>query len=195
MDKPDIHVDSQYEYPPLPTARHIRLRGSVPTGATEPAGCYQIVSVNPDDGPINNTLSYIWGDPFAHDSVGGRPWLDHKSQLTFRDGKSIAIGQNLSRALLCFQELELFGDFWIDAICIHQIDIQERNAQVGMMGDIYACAEKVIVWLGDADWNSNVARVFLEKFLPKLERLKERETSADTNFSYVFSDPRLYDRL
>ncbi|KAL8969391.1 MAG: hypothetical protein Q9183_002012 [Haloplaca sp. 2 TL-2023] len=195
MDKPHIHVDSPYEYQPLPTARHIRLLRSFPKGATEPAGCYQIVSVNLDDGPVYNALSYTWGDPFAHDSAGGLPWLDHKSQLTFQDGESITIGQNLSSALLCFQERKLVGDFWIDAICIHQSDIQERNAQVGMMGDIYACAEKVIVWLGDADWNSNVARVFLEKFLPKLERLKERETGADTNYSYVFTDPRLYDRL
>ncbi|KAL8872126.1 MAG: hypothetical protein Q9174_002186 [Haloplaca sp. 1 TL-2023] len=195
MEKPDKCVNSQYEYQPLPTARHIRLLRSVPTEATKPGGYYQIVLGNLDDGPKYNALSYTWGDPFARDGVEGEPWLDHKSQLILGDGSSLTIGRNLFRALSCFQELSLFGDVWIDAICIHQRDTQERNAQVGMMGDIYAGADKVIVWLGDTDWNSDVAQVFIEKFLPKVERLKEREIGADTNFSYVFNDPRFYDRL
>jgi Heterokaryon incompatibility protein (HET) len=38
---------------------------------------------------------------------------------------------------------------WIDAICINQDDIDERNEQVRMMGNIYQKAERVTVWLGD----------------------------------------------
>ena len=36
---------------------------------------------------------------------------------------------------------------WIDAICINQTDIDERNAQVAIMGDIYKEASRVLVWL------------------------------------------------
>jgi hypothetical protein len=38
---------------------------------------------------------------------------------------------------------------WIDAICINQNDFQERNEQVGMMGDIYRKCTDVVAWLGD----------------------------------------------
>ena len=37
---------------------------------------------------------------------------------------------------------------WVDAICINQNDIVERNQQVQIMGDIYRAASRVRVWLG-----------------------------------------------
>jgi len=37
---------------------------------------------------------------------------------------------------------------WVDAICINQDDIPERNDQVLLMGDIYRNATSVISWLG-----------------------------------------------
>jgi hypothetical protein len=41
---------------------------------------------------------------------------------------------------------------WVDAICINQMDEQERNAQVAKMRSIYAKANTVRVWLGsDSD--------------------------------------------
>lgn len=40
------------------------------------------------------------------------------------------------------------GPFWIDAICINQTEMAERNQQVAIMGDIYAGADHVYVWFG-----------------------------------------------
>jgi hypothetical protein len=40
---------------------------------------------------------------------------------------------------------------WVDAICINQDDIKEKNNQVSMMRDIYAAAKCVLVWLGNED--------------------------------------------
>lgn len=37
--------------------------------------------------------------------------------------------------------------FWIDALCINQADLAERNAQVAAMGRIYAFGRQTIVWL------------------------------------------------
>jgi hypothetical protein len=39
--------------------------------------------------------------------------------------------------------------FWIDAICIDQVNIPERNRQVQQMGSIYSKARRVDIWLGD----------------------------------------------
>jgi len=38
--------------------------------------------------------------------------------------------------------------YWIDAICINQKDVDERNVQVRMMHHIYFRAQTVVVWLG-----------------------------------------------
>ncbi len=37
--------------------------------------------------------------------------------------------------------------FWIDAVCIKQIDVKEKGAQIPLMLDIYRCASQVTVWL------------------------------------------------
>ena len=37
---------------------------------------------------------------------------------------------------------------WVDAICINQDDIPERNAQTANMRAIYQSSESVAVWLG-----------------------------------------------
>ncbi len=49
--------------------------------------------------------------------------------------------------------IQLRGDtlerkVWVDAICINQDNIPERNRQVRMMPHIYSRAESVLVWFG-----------------------------------------------
>ncbi|KEZ42283.1 hypothetical protein SAPIO_CDS6144 [Scedosporium apiospermum] len=46
---------------------------------------------------------------------------------------------------------------WIDALCIDQNNIPERNAQVAMMRDIYAKSSRIIIWLGSAADDSDCA--------------------------------------
>ena len=51
---------------------------------------------------------------------------------------------------------------WVDAICVDQKNIPERNAQVAIMDRIYAAAEKVVVWLGVADEQTSLAHLTME---------------------------------
>ncbi|KAG8166194.1 hypothetical protein KVR01_004746 [Diaporthe batatas] len=46
---------------------------------------------------------------------------------------------------------------WIDAICIDQQNVAERSEQVGKMGQIYSSATRVLVWLGPASLDSDLA--------------------------------------
>lgn len=39
-------------------------------------------------------------------------------------------------------------EFWIDALCIDQRNVAERNHQVGQMGEVYSRAWRVVSWLG-----------------------------------------------
>ena len=45
-------------------------------------------------------------------------------------------------------ETDVNGELWIDSICIDQESVQERGHQVQRMGNIYASAMGVLVWLG-----------------------------------------------
>lgn len=46
---------------------------------------------------------------------------------------------------------------WIDAICINQHCKEERQVQVRSMPDVYTTAQKVLIWLGAAEDESNLA--------------------------------------
>ena len=51
--------------------------------------------------------------------------------------------------------------FWVDALCINQSDVNEKNHQVKLMQSIYSKAFAVIVWLGDATEDNDKAIEFI----------------------------------
>jgi ankyrin repeat protein len=46
---------------------------------------------------------------------------------------------------------------WIDALCINQNNDEERGQQVQQMGSIYGKAKRVIIWLGEATYDTDYA--------------------------------------
>jgi hypothetical protein len=80
-------------------------------------------------------LSYMWGSEAV-------------KQKIFLDGAELYIGQNLWDALHYLRSLGNQMPFWIDAICINQLDVPERNQQLAMMKWIYFRADTVVIWLG-----------------------------------------------
>ncbi|POS70143.1 hypothetical protein DHEL01_v211464 [Diaporthe helianthi] len=46
---------------------------------------------------------------------------------------------------------------WIDAICIDQESLEEREEQVAIMSRIYENASRVVVWLGNGSEDSDLA--------------------------------------
>jgi hypothetical protein len=83
-------------------------------------------------------LSYTWGDP-------------HPTFTVLLDGIEFTVRKNLYEALLHFRPTEGELVIWIDAICINQDDMQERESQVALMRDIYTEAKGVWAWLGPGD--------------------------------------------
>ena len=51
---------------------------------------------------------------------------------------------------------------WVDAICIDQINIPERNNQVGLMRYIYSIAQRTVVYLGKSDTRCDEILVVLQ---------------------------------
>ena len=61
---------------------------------------------------------------------------------------TVNIRQNLWLALVNLRDPQQERVLWIDAICINQMDLEERNHQVKLMAYIFARAQEVLVWLG-----------------------------------------------
>ncbi|KAK6596611.1 ankyrin and HET domain-containing protein [Botrytis cinerea] len=57
---------------------------------------------------------------------------------------------------------------WIDAICINQEDIPERNSQVKYMGTIYSKSSIVLAWLGEPKTNKCLSSSFTAGWMDKL---------------------------
>jgi hypothetical protein len=64
---------------------------------------------------------------------------------------------NLWQALFHLRLENKLRVLWIDALCINQADVNERNHQVTQMGKIYRNASRVVVWLGESDSASSTA--------------------------------------
>jgi hypothetical protein len=139
----------EFEYKPLANSTSIRLvllsqshAGQSPSGT--------LVDVDLDSHPSYKALSYEWGSPLC--------W----KQSIFVNSSQVWIQRNLFNALVCLQGAYIDKYLWIDALCINQHDVQERNHQVGLMDKIYSQATEVIVWLGPADPESDLAMSFIE---------------------------------
>lgn len=122
-----------------------KVPGPQTSDATPELICCEILQVSLDETPSYNTLSYTWGPPTAPQA------------LILLDGKQFFIRENLLMALKRFQSLGAEMMIWIDAICINQEDIQERNFQVPKMTQIYKQADQVLVWLGPSYEDSTLA--------------------------------------
>ncbi|KAL1645065.1 hypothetical protein SLS61_008498 [Didymella pomorum] len=71
---------------------------------------------------------------------------------------------------------------WIDAICINQTDIRERNMHVIKMGDIYRKADKVIVWLGPHRDDSDLALGVLKTMEALGDYREEKKSHGEVRF-------------
>ncbi|OQN99855.1 hypothetical protein B0A48_14625 [Cryoendolithus antarcticus] len=89
-------------------------------------------------------------------------WAMEDGQMHFNrdielDGRKRCITQNLAEGLCEMRSVAGSLRFWVDALCIDQSNTAELNAQVAMMFDVYALAQRVDIWLGngvlgDADY-------------------------------------------
>jgi hypothetical protein len=72
---------------------------------------------------------------------------------------SLLVTPNCEAALRELRDRSEMTKLWIDSICIDQSRdaVEECNAQVALMGEIYKCARRVVVWLGKSDIQIRVA--------------------------------------
>ena len=127
----------KYKYKPLSSeASEIRLLNLHPGDLSSGIKIALITASFDDDHSTYEALSYIWGDPT----------LVHTITI---DGYTLDIADNLYHALCHLRYKDSSRLLWIDAICINQLDLEEKNYQVPQMTLIYRRARRVVCWLGE----------------------------------------------
>jgi hypothetical protein len=93
---------------------------------------------------LYEALSYVWGDP--------------KETSPIRvDGNQFPVTVKLHEALSRLRDRSIERIIWVDAVCIDQNDDPEKKHQIGLMSKIYSQANRVIIWLGEAADDSDLA--------------------------------------
>lgn len=128
----DVH---RYRYSAIDVHRIRLLRYAA--DSTQDRISLQIEPFDRRTKPQYAAMSYVNGD-------------QHFQQTIALNGCNFQVGPNLHNALLCMRS-GLSGWFWIDAICINQPNIVERNEQVSEMTRTYASAAFVASWVGLCD--------------------------------------------
>lgn len=111
-------------------------------------------------------LSYVWGsmdDPCTI-TINGKPFIVRKNLWEFlKSASDLAAGSQVTGIDIPRVPV---SSLWIDALCINQDNMQEKNQQVQQMGEIYEKAQFVVSWLGD---NHEVG-LFLKSLSTEIDR-------------------------
>ena len=101
-----------------------------------------LVIIRRDSNDPYKALSYTWGDATSTNCI-------------YVNDRAFWIHGNLYEVLYRVRDEAHVVRLWIDRICINQLDVPERNAQVQRMGMTYARAQEVLIWLGPAPADSH----------------------------------------
>lgn len=147
-----------YDYPKL-SANHVRVLELQPADSWDaPISCHLTIQLIQDQ-PYE-ALSYVWGKADVY-----------TAQISCQDNEddtttgALTIGANLATALKAYRLPHTARRLWVDAICIKQQDLLERQAQVRMMGSIFQNAVQVLCWLGafqNPSMDEQVARIAID---------------------------------
>jgi hypothetical protein len=137
-----VHKDEGKIYAEGHAIRLLRLEG----GAGRIHGCLFKGFLHKSGDGLNglpyDALSYTWG-------------TNEKTKPIILNGKRFMVTENLYSVLQCLRFKNEDRILWIDAICIDQSHVAERNHQVGHMASIYCDADRVLFWLGEPTYETD----------------------------------------
>ncbi len=121
-------------------SERIRLLRINPSEHLTPISCHFLTS-SLQNHPDYDALSYCWGSQLT----------SQLCTITVDDRAGFYVTKHLLQALRRLRSKDRFRFVWVDAICINQSSLLERNHQVQAMRQIYSHAHTVVVWLGELD--------------------------------------------
>lgn len=155
------------DYDKLPKQRHtIRLLNLLSSSSDNPQIECELITPKGDETKRKPyyALSWCWGKEKPSQYVSIRKGRKKYAKY---------VQPNLFAALHALRHHQNDRFLWIDAICINQEDLDEKNHQVEMMHEIFGNAECVCIWLGEASKSSRTALRFIKDEVLKLQNFDE----------------------
>jgi hypothetical protein len=137
-------------------------------------GAIRILVLHPAqrlDDPISGDLQHVSHESYKYIAVSyvwGNPAHVHSIQIS---GHKFGIADNLFNVLGSLRDAAQPVSLWVDAVCINQNDVSERNSQVQKMASIYRSAFEVVGCLGSTRPDFDISFSLLEKLLVDDEQL------------------------
>ncbi|KAF1974992.1 HET-domain-containing protein [Bimuria novae-zelandiae CBS 107.79] len=100
------------------------------------------IQIHGNHHPPYEAISYAWATQDGDDAL---------SQTVYCQGGVISVTKTCEAALRCLRRQGRKRHLWVDAVCIDQNNVKERNHQVGFMGTIFANASQVVIYLGSGN--------------------------------------------
>ncbi|KAL5592416.1 hypothetical protein FOBRF1_013442 [Fusarium oxysporum] len=148
-------IGTPFKYEPLEDWKEqIRLLRILPyqSSAAEPIECEMTYLILQSDVPPFSAVSHRWGTsaPTVEILINGMPFMVRENVA------ALMVELRSKRQSLVSSSVQT-EHIWIDAVCINQGNVLERNHQVKLMRSIYSTASETIVWLGSATHGSDLA--------------------------------------
>jgi len=142
----------------LSSSRSIRLLALLPSLEFQSTLKVNLTEVALDnvsnDQNSYEALSYVWGSRSGTEPIRC-------------DDKLLLVTPNCESALRHLRLKDTTRTLWVDSICIDQenttLSIEERNAQVGLMGEIYKMAVRTLCWFGAGNAFTDELMAYLER--------------------------------
>jgi len=157
-----------YVYEPLePGSKELRVLQFLP----DEDGTINLRLINVGHGSSYHCLSYRWGKE--------NPSQERKILI---NGMRFLVRPNLWSFLHVARRKYPNYLFWIDAISINQNDDVEKAMVVKRMGQIYAKAAGVVIWLGEGSYYESCLIAYIRNYQPRIrycndvERKEKRRT-------------------
>jgi hypothetical protein len=171
-----LSTPTPYAYTPLDykLGLEIRLLVVQPGEPSDQLRC-DIIHVNLEDEPDYEAVSYTWT------SDDGDATLSRSIYCGV--DKYISITMNCDKALRQLRRRGLRRRLWIDAVCIDQTNITERNHQVGLMDRIYSQSRNVRICI----WLDHLSSEGSTGYRDFFRCLQNQSTSMVYNAAWLFS--------
>jgi hypothetical protein len=138
MDSPKLIDGSVHTYAPLSEGGFIRLMHVEPALHVNAPICFSFKTAQLTKIVAQyEAISYTWGESKLINPL----YLD--------DGTYVLVTKNLDKALRRLRHSTTTRVLWADAVCINQVDNDEKSTQIPLMARIFRGASKVLAWLDD----------------------------------------------
>jgi Heterokaryon incompatibility protein (HET) len=146
-------IAEPYSSHPIPVAtKCIRVLDVHAPSSSQPdggpvQGSLRVIDL--DQEPIFSALSYVWG-PFST-----------PPKTIPCESVAVPVSDSCYSALTYLRRKLGGFTIWIDAICINQTFVAEKQLQIPLMGDIYDRATRVFVWLREGTSATDRAMIYI----------------------------------